>query len=342
MKYKIKKIRQEDLKDIYSFYNELYNDKPFKIKSLELLRWLFSDPLRSDDFCGFVARDEANKVVGIIGYALNEYQYMQKKYTGVVPMSWLVSPSARGILGIQLLLKALKLGDFAFTIHGSKIALEVYHAVNLKYVTQGYAYTKVLNIIRYIKSDKKSFIKAGIRSLIYHGRIRSSPGIKGMKITEYRGEPSHSNVNWNSLSIVPTNERNQWILGCPIVESFSFSVIHHNKTIGTCICYIHKDSNDIKRGRIVSIPNFGNDLIAYRFIISELEKYLHARGCCVISVLALNGVFRIALRNQGYRTLKRISKVFVFLRDPEKILKFIPISEWHLMHYEKDLGFQGF
>jgi len=101
MSYTFRELRIDDLQQIIELYRNIYVDNEEKAKDYEELRWLFSDPENPDKLNGFIAIDDKENVAGVIGYVINTYKYKEKEFTGVIPMSWMISPESRGIMGIQ-------------------------------------------------------------------------------------------------------------------------------------------------------------------------------------------------------------------------------------------------
>ena len=120
-----------------------------------------------------IARTEDRKLAGVIGYALNTYKTGSLELTGVIPLSWMISPSHRGILGIQLLKKVLKEGDFGFAIQGSEVAQQSYKAVRLKYIGEAHIYTKVLRPLAHIRSGRE-FSSGSAEGPLFPGKKESS------------------------------------------------------------------------------------------------------------------------------------------------------------------------
>ena len=112
MRYHISPIYKSDIPDIRILYQEVYPGDPHLVKDINELEWLFTDPHQKNSMLGYIARSPAKEPAGVIGYSINQYQFDGKKVKGVIPVSWMVSPSHRGLLGIQLLKKVMNEGDF--------------------------------------------------------------------------------------------------------------------------------------------------------------------------------------------------------------------------------------
>jgi len=341
MAYTISQIIIKDIPDIVKFFKRNYPDEPEHLKNFEELNWLFSDPANEEHYNGFIARNKTNEVAGVIGYTINNYQCRDTIYSGVIPMSWLVSPSDRGILGVQLLLKVMNLADFGFAIHGSEDAIQTYQAVRLKNVAKAHVYTKVFHLKNYLKSENLFSIKTWIKALFYYGNKRSYSFNPELTLAPYKGEPTARQYPSNDLAIYTTNERTKWLEKCPVVESEVYSLMDDDTVIGTCICYVERHYHGQPRGRIVHIPYMAQQYKAYRQTISMLEAKLIDMGCCSITILASQTNIRKALKMQGYRFIDITQGTLIFIKDPKKLFIDHPFSEWYLTYYESDKGYRG-
>jgi len=338
MSYTLRELQTADLQSIIELYKRIYPDNDDYVKDYTELRWLFSNPKNSDKLNGYIAIDEKNNVAGVIGYVINTYKYKDEEFTGVIPMSWMISPESRGILGIQLLLKIIKLADFGFAIEGSEIAKQSYKAVKLQYVCKAYVYTKVIKPFAYIKSLKQLLILKILKCIYYFGFQKF---IKSdfVKLKEYKGQIPDSPNKPNNLVNMETLKRVSWLLSCPLVKAYAFILEINSQDRGICICYIQEKKNKIKRGRIVHISNIENGIEVYRETILRLERFLAEKECCSISVLALNPDFRKALRLCGYKTISKTGRS-VYIREQNINVLSIPYKNWHITYYESDKGYR--
>ncbi|NJM16830.1 MAG: hypothetical protein HC896_16970 [Bacteroidales bacterium] len=99
MATKIRKATPEDINGISALYHGR--------KSLEEIKWLYDHPGEEDGFSSFVAENEG-EIVGVVGYVLSNYSFNDKTFVGISHISWMVSQKARGMVGVQLLMNALK------------------------------------------------------------------------------------------------------------------------------------------------------------------------------------------------------------------------------------------
>ncbi len=60
-------------------------------KSVDELKWLFSNPNKPNSYNALVALNEKGRLIGVIGYIISDYFDENKKVSGVIPMSWKVT-----------------------------------------------------------------------------------------------------------------------------------------------------------------------------------------------------------------------------------------------------------
>lgn len=339
MKYQISRISKGDIPDIQKLYQEVYATQPYLIKEAAELEWLFRNPNQEGNFLGYIARTPDHEIAGIIGYALNPYKLGDKVFQGVIPISWMISPAHRGVLGIQLLRKVMGEGDFGFAIQGSLVAQQAYQAVRLKHVAEAHVFTKVTRPLAYLRSGG-GFSLAGIMKAFYFlGRNKGAPGKLAARletVSENQGI-THSPVA--QLAMVPSVKRTKWLEDCPLVEMLSYTLILDGKNKGPAICYINNQKG-IRRGRIVHIPYMGDDNNSYRQAIALLEKELLKQGCCSINALAMQAASSKAYTRQGYKTRKNTARN-VFVRDPGNLLDDVALNQWYLTYYESDKAYRS-
>lgn len=340
MKSEIRDISHSDFPAIHELYKEIYPNHPRKVKPLIELVWLFTDPDDKNKLNGYVAFDENNKLVGVIGYVVSKYTIDNTTVSGVISRSWMVSPKYRGILGLQLLLKVIKLADFAFTIQGSVMAQSSYKAVKLKHIFDAHVYYKVFNPIKFFLSSEKKSIKESLRGLYYYSFFPSLRTVsKNLTLVENDKELPVLGKNHEQFSIVESHNRINWLMQCPMLDSFSYTIYDKNEAIGIALCYLRRISKKLSRARIVYISYLGQDTSRWIQIIGLLEKSLREKGCCSLSVFASNSIFVSSLEKLGYRTSQR-SRRSVYIRDDNNVLQGIPLNEWYLTYYEGDKGYR--
>lgn len=338
MAYQINKITREDIPDIHKLYKEIFTELPHMIKSTQELEWLFSDPHQKSEFMGFIARTPEREAAGVICYSLNYYKFGNNKFKGAIPISWMVAPAHRGLLGIQLLIGVMKEGDFGFALHGSSEAQQSYKSVKLKYIGESKIYTKVIKPIPYVKSGKGFSIRSILKAFYFLGRKKGLPDKLVFSLEAGLGSEGMHHSPVEHLSIIPEAKRNSWLHACPEVEMVSYTLFQNGHEKGPALCYI-SETNGIKRGRIVHIPYMGNVIDSYRQAIGLLEKELKSRGCCSVNALAMQSSSQQAFIRQGYKTHKNAKRA-LYVYDPEKLLEDLDLKQWYLTFYESDKGYR--
>ncbi|MBN1599796.1 MAG: hypothetical protein JW894_15990 [Bacteroidales bacterium] len=339
MANKIRELQANDLLKVEDLYRLIYPDNSELSKGIEELKWLLADPNNPDKLNGYIALDEKDEILGVIGYTINTYRFGNKKITGAIPMSWMIAPGNRGILGIQLLLKVMKLADFGFAIGGSKEARNSYKAVKLEHVGEAVIYTKVFKPLKFLISSNQPFLIKMAKSVYYLGK-HSKKKKNAITLGNYDGRIPEIDEISNDLSDVVTDNRIQWLLRCPLVKAKAFILKNNNKELGVAVCYIKQCEHGVKRGRIVHIQYLNSNIDLYCDVISALEEFLLREGCCSVTVLGMNSSFKTALLHCHYKTLKN-TKRLVYIRDPENNYSNILFSNWHITYYQSDKGYRS-
>lgn len=341
MNYQISRVVQSDFPEITDLHVAVYGYQKEHNTLNEELIWVFSDPYLEDSFNGFIARDSTFRVVGVIGYTINEYQFRNRRFKGVIPNSWMIHPTVRGILGVQLLIEVMKLGDFGFAIEGSYQAKQTYGAAKLRLITEATTYTKVLNTISYIKSEESNTYRHWLKAFYYKSISLSTVGkANSIMLSSYCENPGTLVSPVTDLTVVPTVQREKWLIKCPIIESLIYSVYYKGEMVGNCILYLEYKAKGTRRGRVVSIPFLGDDITAYGHLIKLVEDILKKMGCCSVSVLGMQKSFVKSLKSLGYKSTKGSSKA-IYVRDTKNLLSKVPLSNWHITYYESDKGYRG-
>jgi hypothetical protein len=332
MSTEIRKTKKEDLVQIAG----LYQDR----KRLEELEWLYINPENLKDYNSYVAVNENKQIVGAIGYAINQYVYKNSKLKGVVPFSWIVANEYRGIIGMQLLLKVYKSGDFGFTLEGSEMAKNIYKAAKLKHALDARILVKIINPVRYFQTSNKTIIKNILKTMYYlRGiiKLKTLPTDSSIEIIGYDNESVKDNDYTDAFMMEENEIRIKWLLSCPLVDSYCFLIKKDIRCLGYIILYIKKE---ISRGKIVHISHLGNSSILWDTAISFIINFFKSKNCCSVSVLAHNREFMSALIRSGF--IKYIKKYNVFIRDISNKMDSGMLDTWHLTFYESDRGYINF
>jgi len=335
MAVNIQQLKTSDIQQI---------EKLFKgEKSPDEIKWLFENPDDTVSLNGFKAI-EGEKIVGVIGYVISYYKYQDKEFKGVIPMSWQVDPEYKGFAGVLLFKKVLSLGDFGMAIGGSYEAQDVYPVFKLKFQYFYNEYYKLIHPIRFIRSRQKSLINnlgytlLAARSFLQPVRKNT---IEGLEIQSQAASNPFQNTDntWDTMHKVLSAGYMKWLLNCPLVDSYSYTISYKGKYLGIAIIYI-SILKGVRRGRIVHIPFLGDNIKVWTNVIAYLNAYLKGKGCCYISAVANTPIMKKALDRMSFSNIRRQRKPF-FIKDENHILDNIPLTNWHLQYSEGDKAYRN-
>jgi GNAT superfamily N-acetyltransferase len=318
----IRRTTKDDIGAIKELYSHTKNNTE--------LTWLLPDPLELNPFRSFVAVLD-NQIVGHIGYVVSKFIYQESEFSGVHPQAWIVSPEYRrhGI-GLKLIHKVLDMGDFSYLIGGSKATMRIFPLIGFKLK---------FFVLEYVKPFESPCTtqQLGIDKEI-------------ISLKEYSKKEA---VQIHSSNAVFVNAQEgshiQWLLDCPLCDTYAFSIKQDDKPLGIAVCYIGKNNEDILTGRIVHLSYLGDDLISWQNTLFEIEKFFRVKGCLVATTLATHPTYLKALIDNGYsqRPSYPVSAFNdngrpFFLRDPQKKLLDIPDKSFHWTFFEGDMGYRNF
>lgn len=332
MAEKIRRIEENDFISI----SEMYNGR----KSVEELQWLFTNPEDKTIYNAYVAENNKGQIIGVIGYVSSTYIQDDKVVNGIIPMSWKISPDYKGMAGVLLFKKVIGLNDFTFAISGTTNALDLYTLFKLKKTLKINQFYKIINIVDVLKSYKrKSFVK--------------TVGVIGHLLPSYIHTPKKKKL-YQDLEFIKYNESNysgelifsqafkkeitsnyiDWLLSCPNLKSFAFTIKRGDILYGVCILCT-KIINNSKRGRIVYLPFLGNDKILWKSVISKCIDFFKKEKCCLITAQSFHPITTSGYSDSGF---VRISKHQhpLFIKDSNNKLKSINLENWHIQYSEGD------
>jgi len=107
--------------------------------------------------------------------------------------------------------------------------------------------------------------------------------------------------------------------------------------LGICIFYIQEFGN-IKRGRIVYLPNLSNDIILWRSVLYKCFEFFKTENCCSVSAFSRNDSIH-SFYSLGMVKSRR--KIPIFIKDKKHILKSDDIKNWYFQFTEGDLAYRG-
>ena len=333
----IRDLVETDLHEISKLYD-------FRKSELEL-KWLFSDPYKSGSFNAFVSINDDNELTGVIGYAKAMYNWNDNSNVGVIPMSWKIKDSYKGMAGVLLFKKVMTLGEFCMTIEGSETAQNLYSLFKLKYVSKGDVYYKVLNLVNYYKSLKgKSYAeKVKLLGVLLSTRFinakKKSLSLE-VKWTAYSSGNYSVPVSQESVfSKVLSEEYVNWLLDCPVLKTYAFNIIIDNVNYGLCVLYIQK-INGIRRGRIVHLPFLGINEEIWSSVIDKCISFFKEKKCCSITSLAHHKMNHSSFLDSGFRKIEKHSKP-IFIKDVNNVLSSVDLKNWNFQYSEGDKAYRG-
>ena len=335
MKFTIRETHEGDIKAIQEIV---------ETREYDDVNWLYSAPGMKGKYSSFVAVNEDDKVIGVIGYTICNYYYNSQKFSGIIPKSWYIIPEYRGLTGVQLLIKIMKLADFGFAIEGSETAINTYRIAKLDYKYDAYIYYKIFKPCAYFLTEHRNSFSRICKTLYLLRSYLRKAGRTSIKedvsLIKYKpGDKISNDYASKVLYNKESSEHIKWLLDCPVVDSFAFYLMVDKKILGVVVCYIRKFNNNTKRGRIVHIPYLGKDLKLWQRCIELAEDFLRKEGCSSVTVFANNGDLLKSLKDSGY--IRDIHKKPVFIRDDKKLLDHVPVRDWHLTFYESDKGYRN-
>jgi hypothetical protein len=313
-------------KDDIGAIEELYSHSKNNIE----LSWLLPDPLEHNPFRSFVSVLD-NKIVGHIGYVVSKFKYNESEFKGVHPQAWIVSPEYRGHgIGLKLVHKVLNMGDFRYLIGGSKATMRIFPFLGFKLK---------FFVLEYVKPLESPYI-------IQELEIEKDT----ISLEEYNKNETRK-IQHSKFTFVNAQEDNhiQWLLDCPLCDTYAFSVKQNGKPLGIAVCYIGRNNDDILTGRIVHLSYLGDDLIPWQNTLFEIEKFFRYKGCLVATTLATHPTYLKALKDNGYSqrpsypvsAFNENGRPF-FFRDPKNKLPDIPDKSFHWTFFEGDMGYRNF
>ncbi len=338
----IRRIEKRDfteVSDLFIMENGILEEG----NTVEELMWLFTDPENKNQFNAFVAVDDSNTIIGVIGYALSMYTQKAKVIIGVTPFSWKLKSNYKGIAGISLFRKVSELGDIGIAIGGTDIARKLYPLFKYKFLIHSNNYYKMLSISNYYKTLKRK-------------NILKKMSILGFLLPSYFIFSLNKSLN-KDKSLIPYNYRNfvedkefenvfkkkitknyiDWQLNCPRLNAYAFVVKKGNDNLGMCVLNIQKFENTFK-GRIVHLPYLGNNKNLWISVIKKCLVFFRKKGCCFVSGLAINNMCQQGLYKSGFIKIKSHHEP-IYIKDSLKRTDQFNIDNWHFQFSEGDIGF---
>jgi len=329
MTEKIRRLKEEDFLAV----SELFNHS----KSIEELKWLFTNPNNHDQFNAFVTLKDDEKIIGVIGCILSDYRHDEINVQGVAPMSWRISSDYKGFAGIKLLKKALEQGDFGIAIGGTKIARELYSLFKFSNLMRRYKLFKIYSLRKFFSSlDDPFFIKI-IKICVllpgYINRINNKTVYKNVELIEYDKNNFVDEMYVGKVfQKVITKNYIDWLLRFPNAKTYGFIIKLGDNPLGMCIFYI-REIGKVRRGRIVYSPFLGNDMKLWRSVIYKSLDFFKSKNCAFVTAVATN---KTSLSGFSTGMFKFMKSQPILIKDTKHILKTVDINNWYMQYAEGD------
>lgn len=333
MAEKIRVIQDDDFASVAKLFDNT--------KSVEELKWLFTNPENLSSYNAFVAIDNKDQIIGVIGYVVSYYIQDQLKIKGVFPMSWKIKSGYKGFAGVLLMKKALEMGDFAFTTGGTRTALTLFPIFKFKHINNGYKYYKVFNIWRFFRSTDEGLLSKSFKTLWLFPSIfkyiPKSSIYKDVNLIKYSKSDADIQEAFNDKGFHKQIDKNyiHWLQRCPIHECFTFVINKGDQPIGICVFYIRQAGSE-KRGRIVYLSYLGVDKKLWNSVLYKIFAFFKRHKCNSISTLATTEDWIF-----GYS--KGMSKFIkprpIYIKDSKLALKEIDLQNWNIQYTEGDTAY---
>lgn len=337
----IRRIEEDDFKEVSDLFLE--NGILEEGNTVEELMWLFTDPECPEQYNAFVALNDQNSIIGVIGYTLSNYIQGADTFLGMTPFSWKLKSGYKGLAGVSLFKKVSEFGDIKIAIGGTNIASKLYPLFKYKFLNRSNKYYKILNIPNYYKTLKgRSFRKriSNIGYLIpsYFKNTRQKSLYKDISLVPYMQnnfvEDDHSA---NVLRKKLTRPYLDWQMRCPRLKVHAFVLKRGNDNLGMCVLSVQKFDSTFK-GRIIHLPFLGDDLILWNSVINQCLEFLKDQGCCFVSGLAINDTYKSGLIQSGFITIESHVET-IYAKDGNREIAQFDYRNWHFQYSEGDIGF---
>ena len=342
MAEKIRRIQKKDFKEVSDLFI-MDNGILEEGNTVEELKWLFTDPNDSSQYNAFVAVNDKNSIVGVIGYVLSKYVQGTKELYGVTPFSWKLKSGYKGMAGVSLFKKVSELGEIGIAIGGSEIAKKLYLLFKYKLLVQSSNYYKILNISNYYKTlkGKKILKKISMVGFLLPSYFRGSLNrslYKDISLIPYNHNNFVEDKEFeNVFKKKNTNNYIDWILNCPRLKAHAFVLKKGNENLGICVLNIQKFENTFK-GRIVYLPFLGYDKNLWESVIKKCLEFFRNEGCCFVSGLSINSMCEAGLIESGFMKIKSHTES-IYIKDSKQKLEQFNFKDWYFQFSEGDIGF---
>ncbi|TQO38590.1 hypothetical protein GQ41_3246 [Arenibacter algicola] len=338
MKSELKRISsEEEFQGVYKLFNGE--------KTIEELKWLYTDPENSKSFNAYLAKNGNDEVIGVIGYQTSIFKQGKKEFIGVTGFDWKVAPNIKGLHGVLLIKKIFDHGNFFYSMGSTQVAMKFYDLLKFKKVNTYTKYFKILNLNEYNESLKKVSLKRRIGFLgLLWPTLRKSRS-KRMLHKDFVFEKYENNftspVHYDKIFQKKiTKNYIEWLLRCPSLDSYAFVIKKNDVYLGTCVLYI-QNVNGINIGRIVHLPFLGYDIKNWVSALDKCLLFFKMKKCA-----AVTGIASHEMNHQGYKKTgfigNRLTSRSIYVKDVDQKLKKIELGCWFLQFSEGDMPILGF
>jgi len=332
----IRRIEDRDFKAVSALYNGR--------KSVEELKWLLTNPDNLEKYNAFVAVNKNNEIIGEIAYSLSTYVQGDQKVKGVIPFNWKIIDGYKGMAGILLFKKILSLSEFSFAIGGTNAALSLFPLFKLKESLQIHQFYKIIDLCEFSRSFKRKNKKKTLGmigyllpSFFHKSHKNLYPDVE---IIKYTGLNFIKEQNPNKIFKKEiTKNYIDWLLACPVVQSYAFIIKRESINYGICVLYIKK-INKHKRGRIVHLPFLGKDKHLWNTVISQCIHFFKKEKCSFITAQSYNEFVTSGYLDTGFIKIDKHSHP-LFIKNPNNKLSPFNFNQWHIQYSEADKHYRG-
>ena len=221
------------------------------------------------------------------------------------------------------------MGDFSYLIGGSKATMRIFPFLGFKL---------------------KFFVLEYVKPLESLYTTQASETDKDTIFLEEYSKKEAVQIQSSQSTFVNAEESShiQWLLDCPLCDTYAFFIKKDRKQLGIAVCYTGKNKDDIFTGRIVHLSYLGDDLDLWQNTLFVIEQFFMDKGCLVATALASHPTYISALIDNGYSrrpnypvaAFNENGRPF-FLRDPQNNLPDIPDESFHWTFLEGDMGYRN-
>jgi hypothetical protein len=255
----------------------------------------------------------------------------------------MVDKNSPGLTGIKLFKHVSQYGDILRAIGGSDDAKSVYPVFKLTRCGDLSYYYKLFRPLGYFKSIDGSLVKRAGNLILnlpgYFNPRRSET--RDLEIIPYNDSllpenpPTIPGIVTRKLTPAYFN----WILKCPLHDSWAFHINYQGKYIGEIILF-RANINGIYRGRIVHISHLGYDPDPWIKVISWAERFMIEKNCVSLNAAGHTPVLKAVLRMMNYFRNTHHTKP-VYIRQTEPVVSDSEIAGWHIQFTESDKSYRN-